>query len=66
VASAYVDAFYTETVEHFRREEKILFPLYARHAGSTPISERILHEHMELHALVRALRAKSHALHRVP
>jgi len=35
VASAYVDAFFTETVEHFRREEEILFPLYARHAGST-------------------------------
>ena len=61
VASAYVDAFFTETVEHFRREEEILFPLYARHAGSTPMLERILREHMELHGLVRALRAEAAA-----
>jgi len=61
VASAYVDAFFTETVEHFRREEEILFPLYVRHAGSTPILERILREHMELHGLVRALRAEAAA-----
>jgi iron-sulfur cluster repair protein YtfE (RIC family) len=59
VASAYVDAFFTETVEHFRREEEILFPLYLRHAGSTPVLERILREHMELHGLVRALRAEA-------
>jgi iron-sulfur cluster repair protein YtfE (RIC family) len=56
-ASAYVEAFFAETVEHFRREEEILFPLYLRHAGSTPTLERILHEHMQLHGLVRALQA---------
>jgi iron-sulfur cluster repair protein YtfE (RIC family) len=61
VASAYVEAFFTETVEHFRREEEILFPLYVRHAGSTPMLERILREHMELHGLVRALRAEAAA-----
>ena len=61
VASAYVDAFFTETVEHFRREEEILFPSYARHAGSTPMLERTLRGHMELHGLVRALRAEAAA-----
>ena len=60
-ASAYVDAFFTETVEHFRREEEILFPLYVRHAGSTPVLVRILREHMELHGLVRALRIEAAA-----
>ena len=60
-ASAYVDAFFAETVEHFRREEEILFPLYLRYAGSTPLLERILREHMELHGLVRALRAAAAA-----
>jgi len=60
-ASAYADAFFAETVEHFRREEEILFPLYLRHAGSTPVLERILREHMELHGLVRALRAEAAA-----
>ena len=59
VASAYADAFFRETVEHFRREEEILFPLYVRHAGSTPALERILREHMELHGLARALRAEA-------
>ncbi len=61
VASAYLDAFFSETVEHFRREEEILFPLYVRHAGSTPVLERILREHMELQGLVRALRAEAAA-----
>ena len=61
VASAYIDTFFTETVGHFRREEEILFPLYLRHAGSTPVLERILREHMELHGLVRALRAEAAA-----
>ena len=61
MASAYVDAFLTETVEHFRREEEILFPLYVRHAGSTRVLERILREHMELHGLVRALRVEAAA-----
>ena len=61
MASAYIDAFFTETVGHFRHEEEILFPLYLRHAGSTPVLERILREHMELHGLVRALRAAAAA-----
>jgi iron-sulfur cluster repair protein YtfE (RIC family) len=61
VASAYVEAFFAETVEHFRREEEILFPLYVRHAGSTPMLERILREHMQLHGLVHALRAEAAA-----
>jgi iron-sulfur cluster repair protein YtfE (RIC family) len=60
-ASAYTDAFFAETIEHFRREEEILFPLYLRHAGSTPILERILREHMQLHGLARALRAEAAA-----
>ena len=66
VASAYVDALFRETVGHFRREEEILFPLYLRHAGSTPVLERILREHMQLHGLVRALRAEAAAGNIVP
>ena len=38
-----------------------MFPLYVRHAGSTPVLERILREHMELHGLVRSLRAEAAA-----
>jgi hemerythrin-like domain-containing protein len=54
---AYADAFFETTVAHFRREEEELFPVYTRHAGSTPLLERILAEHMQLHGLARALRA---------
>lgn len=57
VAAAYVEAFLGETVAHFRREEEVLFPAYARRAGSTPVLERILQEHMQLHGLVRTLQA---------
>lgn len=60
-ATAYVEAFFSETVDHFRREEEELFPLYVRFAGSTPALERILREHMQLHGLVRALRAEAAA-----
>jgi len=60
-AGGYVDAFFAETVEHFRREEEMLFPLDLRHAGSTPVLERILREHMQLQGLVRALRAAAAA-----
>jgi hemerythrin-like domain-containing protein len=33
VARAYVAAFFPGTLEHFRREEESVFPLYAAHAG---------------------------------
>ena len=58
-ASAYVESFFTDTVEHFRREEEELFPVYLRHDGAdAALVERILREHMELHGLARALRAE--------
>ena len=57
-ADAYVTSFFSETIEHFRREEEELYPLYLRRAGATPLLERILREHMQLHGLARALRAE--------
>jgi len=62
VASAYVDLFFSETVEHFRREEETVFPLYAGHpAANTELLERVLREHMELHGLARGLRTEAAA-----
>jgi hypothetical protein len=59
VASAYTDAFFSDTVEHFRREEEDVLPLYARRPGADhDLLERVLREHMELHGLARALRAE--------
>lgn len=58
-AAAYAAVFFTDTVEHFRREEEVVFPLYAAHAGrDDPLLARILREHMELHGLARTLRAE--------
>jgi hemerythrin-like domain-containing protein len=55
----YVAVFFTDTVEHFRREEEDVFPLYAAHTGGDdPLLERILREHMELRGLAHALRAE--------
>ena len=56
-ARAYVDLFFTETVAHFRAEEERLFPVYVDVAGESPLLRRILQEHMQLHGLVRSLRA---------
>jgi hemerythrin-like domain-containing protein len=57
--AAYVEAFFTETVDHFRREEEGVFPLYAARVGAhDPLLQRVLREHMELHGLARALRAE--------
>ena len=58
VATAYVAQFFGPTTEHFRHEEEVVFPLYARHAGPTPLVDRILREHMELHGLARELRTQ--------
>ena len=56
---AYAEAFFTDTVEHFRREEDVVFPLYAAHAGTDdPLLTQTLREHMELHGLAHALRAE--------
>jgi len=57
-ADSYVKQFFGPTADHFRREEEIVFPLYARYAGRTPLVDRILREHMELHGLARELRAQ--------
>jgi hemerythrin-like domain-containing protein len=57
-ASAYVELFFTETVDHFRAEEERLFPAYVRAAGETPLLRRTLQEHMQLHGLARVLRAE--------
>ena len=55
-AHQYVSAFFTETASHLRVEEEELFPLLVRHAGRSPLLERVLNEHGELRDLASALR----------
>ena len=57
-AAAYVEQFFGPTADHFRREEEVVFPLYAAYAGPTPLVDRVLREHMELNGLARELRAQ--------
>ena len=57
-ARAYVELFFTETVDHFRLEEERLFPAYVRAAGETELLRRTLLEHMQLHGLARTIRAE--------
>ena len=57
--AAYAEAFFTDTVDHFRREEDGVFPLYAAHIGpDDPLLSLILREHMELHGLAHELRVE--------
>jgi len=58
-ATQYVAAFFTETVSHFRVEERQLFPLLVRSGGSSPLLERVLAEHQELRGLASALREEA-------
>ena len=46
---AFIDFFEREGARHFRIEEELLLPAYARHAGSDePAIARVLTEHVEL------------------
>ena len=57
--AAYVDVFFTDTVEHFRREEETVLPaLRAAARGGCGAARAVRREHMELHGLARALRAE--------
>lgn len=54
---SFVDFFETESVQHFREEEEQIFPLVAEHPEA-PWSaiERVLREHVTMHAGVRRLK----------
>lgn len=58
-AKQYVAAFFAETTSHFRVEEEKLFPLLARHVGSSPLLEQVLGEHERLRRLASALREEA-------
>jgi hemerythrin-like domain-containing protein len=61
VAAEFVAFFDDECQLHFTVEDQVLLPLYALWAGLEvavdPIVLQVMHEHVELRALVEALRA---------
>ena len=61
VAANFVRFFDEEAQHHFEIEEQVLLPLYAKFVGLEVSTDRlvvqVLHEHLELRALVETLRA---------
>lgn len=61
VAAKFVDFFDAECQHHFTVEDQVLLPYYALFAGLEvavdPIVVQVMHEHVELRALVEQLRA---------
>ncbi|HEX3325438.1 MAG TPA: hemerythrin domain-containing protein [Actinomycetota bacterium] len=47
--------FHDETLEHFRAEEEIVFPLGIGDDRAEPLLARVMLEHLQLHALVFSL-----------
>ena len=60
-ATAFLQFFGRETVEHFREEEERLFPLLAESDHARESLTRALLEHQRLHALVARLHDQVHA-----
>jgi iron-sulfur cluster repair protein YtfE (RIC family) len=55
----FVDFFASETVEHFREEEEVIFPLVVEEPDGEPVLARLLIEHVRIHMLVTLLRSDS-------
>lgn len=58
-AEGFLRFFRTESITHFREEEEVIFPLVALHERApTAGINRVLNEHVVIHALVRELEAQ--------
>jgi hemerythrin-like domain-containing protein len=51
----FLDFFRDDTINHFREEEEIVFPLAIDDARAKPLLARVMVEHLEIHALVARL-----------
>ena len=54
-ATEFFRFFHDETVEHFREEEELVFPLGIGDERSQPLLARVMLEHLQLHARVSSL-----------
>ena len=52
---AFLDFFHDETLNHFREEEEIVFPLAVEDGRARELLARALMEHLQIHALVSRL-----------
>jgi len=61
-AEGFLRFFRSEGVAHFREEEEVIFPLVALHENApTSGIQRVLSEHVVMHALVRELEEQTKA-----
>lgn len=54
----FLDFFEKDTLEHFREEEEIVFPLAIGDERAAPLLGRVVMEHLQIHALVSRLSAE--------
>lgn len=57
-AKQFLDFFHTDTIHHFREEEEVVFPLVVEAHDVREILERVMMEHLYIHALVNKLQAE--------
>ena len=54
-AKEFIDFFHADTIEHFRQEEEIVFPLAIGDPRTAGLLGRALVEHLQIHALAGRL-----------
>lgn len=57
-SQAFLDFFDEETVNHFREEEEIVFPLAVSDERAKELLAAVMMEHLQIHALASQLRAE--------
>jgi hemerythrin-like domain-containing protein len=54
-SETFIDFFRTEALAHFREEEEVVFPLAVDRPGAEAFLERVMIEHLRIHAIVARL-----------
>ena len=54
-SQAFLDFFHDDTVNHFREEEEVVFPLAVEDGRAKELLARVMMEHLQIHALVSRL-----------
>jgi iron-sulfur cluster repair protein YtfE (RIC family) len=57
-ADEFLELFRTDTINHFREEEEVVFPLVVDDGDMRGALEQVMLEHLHVHALVRGLGAQ--------
>lgn len=57
-AREFIEFFQTDTINHFREEEEVVFPLAIEDERATPLLAEVVVEHLRIHALVGRLAAE--------